>query len=168
MMSLRRLLLLLMLLTPLLGVNASAHQQQEAVTQVLFNPRTGNVEVMHRFRLHDAEHASRLLFGADADLLGSQADRERFATYVHERFQLADGSGAALDLTPLGHEIERQFLWVYAEAPIPPELSALRVRHESLFEVWPEQANLVNVERDGQIRSAILQTGAPTANFNFQ
>ena len=43
--------LLLLCLLPL----AWAHQDREAITQVLFNPRTGNIEVMHRFLLHDVE-----------------------------------------------------------------------------------------------------------------
>jgi hypothetical protein len=33
---------------------------------------------MHRFLLHDAEHASRELFGGSFDLLGSREDRDRF------------------------------------------------------------------------------------------
>ena len=36
---------------------AVAHQQKIAITTVLFNPRTENIEIMHRFNLHDAEHA---------------------------------------------------------------------------------------------------------------
>lgn len=34
-----------------------AHQIKAAITTVLFNQRTENIEVMHRFNLHDAEHA---------------------------------------------------------------------------------------------------------------
>ena len=53
----------------LLAAPLSAHQQKEAITRVLFNPRTGNIEVMHRFLLHDAEHAVKELVDAKADIL---------------------------------------------------------------------------------------------------
>ncbi len=42
--------------------HAAAHQQKIAITTVLFNPRTQNIEIMHRFNLHDAEHAVKALF----------------------------------------------------------------------------------------------------------
>lgn len=45
----------------------SAHQIKAAITTVLFNPRTENIEVMHRFNLHDAEHAVKALFDKRAD-----------------------------------------------------------------------------------------------------
>ncbi|MDG1816469.1 MAG: hypothetical protein P8H22_10245, partial [Glaciecola sp.] len=57
-MTLRMTLLLclvIMLSMPVCSV--SAHQQKSGLTTVLFNPRTNNIEVMHRVYMHDAEHA---------------------------------------------------------------------------------------------------------------
>jgi hypothetical protein len=36
---------------------AFAHQQKAAETTVLFNKRSGQLEVSHRFYMHDTEHA---------------------------------------------------------------------------------------------------------------
>ena len=157
------LLLAALLLTPPLF----AHQMKESVTRVLFNPRTGNIEVMHRFLLHDAEHATRELFGGDADLLGSSADRDRFESYVHGRFSLADQDGAVIALVPVGNEIDGRYLWVYAEAPIPAGLISLTVSHDALRDVWPEQVNLVNVERNQNTRSATFHSGRREATIRF-
>ncbi len=137
----------------------AAHQQKEAITRVLFNPRSGNLEVMHRFLLHDAEHASRELLGESADLLGSATDRDRFARYVHRRFSIQDQHGNAIDLAPVGNEIETRFLWVYAEAPIPEGLQSLTLSHDALRDLWPDQINLVNVERNKTVRSATFVGG---------
>ena len=152
----------LFLVPPLL-----AHQQKESITRVLFNPRTGNIEVMHRFLLHDTEHACRKLFGADADILGSAEDRDRFESYVHSRFSLTDQDGTAIALVPVGHEVEGRYLWVYAEAPIPTGLTALTLSHDALRDVWPEQVNLVNVERDKTVRSATFDRGRREATLRF-
>ena len=144
-----------------------AHQLKEAVTRVLFNPRTGNIEVMHRFILHDAEHATREIFGGEVDLLGSSEARDRFESYVHERFSMSDQDGKPLDLKPVGHEIEGRYLWVYAETPIPEGLTALTLSHDALRDVWPDQVNLVNVERDKKVRSATFDQGQREATIRF-
>lgn len=134
----------------------AAHQQKEAVTRVLFNPRTGNIEVMHRFTLHDAEHASRKLFGTSANLLSSESDRKRFENYVHQQFSLANQNGVPVALTPVGNEIEDRYLWVYSESAIPDDLTVLRITHQALRDIWPEQVNLVNVEREQTVQSALF------------
>ena len=145
----------------------TAHQQKESITRVLFNARTGNIEVMHRFLLHDAEHASRRLFGEGADLLSNPADCDRFEHYVHQRFALADQDGAAIALKPVGNEIDTRFLWVYAEAEIPEGLTALEISHDALRDLWPEQTNLVNIERGKTVRSAIFNGESRALTVHF-
>lgn len=144
----------------LVAAPAGAHQQKEAITRVLFNPRTENIEVMHRFLLHDAEHAVKKLRNGDADILGSPADRAYFSKYVHRHFAIADQDGRNLPLNPVGFEIEGRFLWIYAETEIPENVESLTVSHSALLDLWPEQVNLVNVERDGVVRSATFTQGS--------
>lgn len=138
-------------------INSLAHQQKTAVTRILFNSNTGNIEVMHRFLLHDAEHAAGVVFGQSQDLLESADSRALFGSYVINRFSLEvlDGNGgsAALNLEYVGEEIDGQFLWVYQEARQPDAVSGLRVVNLALRDVWPDQANLVNIEKQGQIYS---------------
>lgn len=165
MIGLLRLTALLALL--MAAVNTGAHQQKESITQVLFNERTGNIEVMHRFILHDAEHAVEGLFGKGADLLGNASDRQRFADYVHTRFSLTDQDGETITLAPVGHEIDGAHLWVYAEAPVPEDLTGLNVAHEALRDLWPSQTNLVNVERDGELRSALFNGSSREITVRF-
>ncbi len=152
----------------LLAAPLHAHQQKEAITRVLFNARTGNIEVMHRFLLHDAEHATRALFGEAFDLLSSAEDRDRFEAYVHERFSMADQDDVNLALTPVGNEIENQFIWVYAECPIPEGLTSLTLSHDALRDLWPEQMNLVNVERGETLRSALFDGGSTEITLDLE
>ncbi len=140
----------------LLSSVAGAHEKREAITNVLFNERTGNIEVMHRFSVHDAEHAVDQLFGTDADLLGSDVTRQTFADYVRKRFDLQGLSGQSLPLTVVGHELDGRYLWIYSECPIPTVLDGLTVRHDALRELWPDQVNLVNIEREKRTQSLIL------------
>ena len=58
----------------------SAHQQKTAFSTILFNPRTENIEIMHRFRVHDAEHAVKEILGKNADIIGSKKTQNQFGT----------------------------------------------------------------------------------------
>ena len=152
--ALLTLLVVLCCLVPSLG---AAHEQKTAVTRILFNDSTGNIEVMHRFFIHDAEHAAGVVFGKAQNLMESADSRKLFSNYVMNRFAIAAedsrGETAELNLQYVGEEIEGQFLWVYQEAKQLQDLNALSVVHVALRDVWPDQANLVNVEKDGQIYS---------------
>lgn len=151
-------LILLLVLLPLVG---GAHQQKTAVTRILFNENTGNIEVMHRFFVHDAEHAASLIFGERQALMESAESRQLFSTYVMNRFAVeatfASGETRELPLEYVGEEIDGQFLWVYQEISDDAEIDALTIVNLALRDVWPDQSNLVNIERDGKIYSLTFQ-----------
>lgn len=155
--SQRAFLALLTLLCCLLPSVSSAHQQKTAVTRILFNDSTGNIEVMHRFFIHDAEHAAGVVFGESQNLMESADSRELFSNYVMNRFSVvaedSRGESVPLKLDYVGEEVDGQYMWVYQETVQLSDVNALSVVHVALRDVWPDQANLVNVEKDGQIYS---------------
>jgi hypothetical protein len=125
---------------------------KSAVTKVLFNQRTGNIEIMHRFYVHDAEHAVKRLLDKSADLLAKQSTRDSFALYVSSHFQLKS-DGQDLKLSLVGNELDGRFFWVYQEVAIPKQLTQLQLRHDSLQNLWPEQVNVVNIEGLGKVKN---------------
>lgn len=160
-------LLVTALIVGALAPAATAHQQKAAITKVLFNPRTGNIEVMHRFYLHDAEHAVRHIFGRKADIIGSKETQQQFADYVSERFALSADGVSPLPLAPVGFEIERRFFWVYQETPMQEGIEELTFRHDALRDLWPEQINTINVEGIGDIRTATLEGSIEVASVTL-
>ncbi|MEM7706746.1 MAG: DUF6702 family protein [Pseudomonadota bacterium] len=144
----------------LLGANlAIAHEQKAAVTTIENNPRTGKVEVIHRFLLHDVEHAARDLGWPSSDLLSNPEDQARFAAYVASRFQvgLRDRGPVSLDL--VGQEAEGRYLWVYQEHSGDLKLGSLVVSNTVLRAIWPEQHHLVNVKLVDEVRSLLFTAG---------
>ncbi len=138
--------------------SASAHQLKTAVTTVLFNDRTHNIEVMHRFYLHDTEHAVGHLLDGHADILANPADQQRFADYVAGHVALKTLDGKPLDLAPVGYQVDGKFFWVYQETPIPQhELKGLKMSQGTLRDLWPTQVNMVNIEGKGKIRTLYFQ-----------
>ena len=55
---------------------SSAHQQKSAISTISFNAKTHNIEIIHRFRMHDAEHAVKHIFGKNADIIKSDKTKE--------------------------------------------------------------------------------------------
>jgi hypothetical protein len=135
-----------------LSLQLSAHEMKSAITKVLFNQRTGNIEVMHRFYVHDAEHAVKKLMDKSADLIGKQSTRDSFALYVSSHFQLKTES-QQLKLNLVGNELDGRFFWVYQEVAIPQHLTQLQLRHDSLQSLWPGQVNVVNIEGRGKVKT---------------
>ena len=141
-----------------------AHQQKNAVTRILFNENTGNIEVMHRFFIHDAEHAAGLIFGERQMLAESRESRELFSSYVINRFSIEasfrEGNSEVLGLSYVGEEVDGQFLWVYQEIPAQDDITAFTIVNLTLRDVWLDQSNLVNVEKDGRVFSITFDGSA--------
>lgn len=139
---------------------ASAHEQKVAITQILFNPVTGNIEVSHRLYLHDAEHAVQDYWGK-ADLLSDEEDLKKLALYTRGNFSISF-DGSAVSLTPVGVEVEGPFVWVYDEAPIPDTpVESVTISNFVLRDVWRSQSNLVNLEI-GKFRKSEFFSGDDT------
>ncbi|OKY25001.1 MULTISPECIES: DUF6702 family protein [Thalassotalea] len=144
-----------------------AHQQKAAISTVLFNPNTENIEVSHRFYLHDAEHAVKHIFGKNADIIQSKQTQQRFFEYVMSRFSLKDDKGNTIDLGPVGFEVDGKFFWVYQETKQPVLLSGLTIEHTALRDIWPSQTNTVNVEGKGDVKTATFNGSVEVAKIEF-
>lgn len=130
-----------------------AHQMKAAITQVLFNARTGNIEIMHRFYVHDAEHALSEILGRQVHLLDDPKAQRQFARYVGGHFAMGFGQAKPAELTFVGQEVDGKFIWVYQEVPIPSAVPQLWFSFDALQDHWPEQVNQINVEGLGPVRS---------------
>jgi len=161
-----RRLLGLLLLAGVCG-QLAAHEMKTALTKVLFNQRSGNIEVMHRFYVHDAEHGVKQLFDKSADLLNSEQTQQTFSQYVSEHFALTTLAGEAISLTLVGGQLDGRFFWVYQEAPIPAELQGLRIKHNALQALWPAQVNTVNIEGRGEVKSLSFDNKTSWQQLSF-
>jgi hypothetical protein len=145
-----------------------AHQQKIAISTVFFNPRTQNIEVMHRFNVHDAEHAVREIFGKNADIIGSEKTRQHFSDYVNRRFEMRNENDSLLALKPVGHELAGKFFWVYQETTQPTELQNMTVRHNALRDIWPSQVNTINIEGKGELKTLTFSDSVELLKVEFE
>ena len=138
----------------------SAHEQRAATADVTANPRSGQIEIVTRFSLHDAEHALQLTGMNGDDIHLSEDMRIGFATYVLDHLVLSDEQGP-LALSHIGQEIEGRNLYVYFEAGLQKPKS-LTASFTALQDVWADQTNLMNIELDQCVRSLVFTKDAAT------
>ncbi len=137
-----------------------AHEQKTALTDIFYNERTGNLEIAHRFSLHDAEHTLNKVTDVKADLALSSEGRAAFAKYVAERFGIMLSDKESLPLALVGQELEGGYLWVYQEAKIPKPIGAsFSIKNTILQEVIKGQVNTVNVRYRSQVATFVFEAG---------
>ncbi len=138
-----------------------AHEQKAAFTDVFYNERTGNLEIAHRFSLHDAEHTLHKAPEMTADLTKSEEAQAAFADYVAARFKLRFADKTVIPLTLVGQERERGYFWVYQEAKIPKPIGkAFLIEKSILQEVVKGQVNTVNVRYRSQVTTFVFKEGS--------
>ncbi|WJG11353.1 DUF6702 family protein [Aliiglaciecola sp. LCG003] len=153
--------------TLVVSAAVSAHQQKTAISTILFNPRTDNIEVMHRFNLHDAEHAVKQIFGKGADILDSTETQLQFSEYVAARFTLFDADNNNLALKKVGFEVDGKFFWVYQETAQIDNLQGIQVKHDALRDLWSSQTNTVNIEGMGDIKTLTFTQNIELLEVSF-
>lgn len=159
--------LLLTLLWGMLTIQALAHQQKAAITRIELNPRTEMLEIMHRFELHDAEHAVAEIFGGNADIIQSKTTQTQFANYVSERFGMFLPNNEALPIKTVGFEIEGKHFWVYQETAKPKDLAGIQIVHNALRDIWFAQTNTVNVKVDQKINTLTFTNNTEVLKIDF-
>ncbi len=146
-----------------------AHQKKESITTVIFNERTANIEIIHRFSIHDAEHSSKQIFGTTFDLLSDTTSQKHFADYINKNYSMKRLSGELLSLKTVGFEIDGRFIWSYQETLLINDLKGLIINQSALRDIWTEQVNLVNIERkDKKVRSLIFKGSVGEKSVVFE
>lgn len=146
----------LLALAALAVAPATAHRLKESLTTLEVNERTQLVEIVHRFYVHDAEHAVSQLAGLTGDIRGDEMLQQAFGRYVARQFTLADADREPIALELLGVELEGPYLWVYQEMPAGRFDAIAFVRHQVMQDVWSDQVNQVNVKRTSGVRSLFV------------
>ncbi|WP_404343358.1 DUF6702 family protein [Pseudoalteromonas mariniglutinosa] len=159
---------LLLIALCLIAAPSLAHQLKASVTTVLFNKRTNNIELMHRFYLHDTEHAVEHLFAGNANIISNKDDQKRFADYVESHIALQTLAGEPLTLNKVGAQVDGKFFWVYQEAAIPANIDGIRMSNGALRDLWPAQVNMVNIEGQGKVKTLHFSENAKWLEARFE
>lgn len=139
---------------------AWAHTGHDSVTEAVFRPESGMLEVTVSVHAGDLEEALVKREGRRVRVHGGQ-DREldrRLADYLREVFWIEDQGGERPELGWVGRELKEEgnhaaggVVLLHFELPLPGGLGKIRLGQNLLCEVHEDQINLVHL-RDGEKR----------------
>jgi hypothetical protein len=146
------------------------HPLHVSVTEIKFDPKDKELEIVSRIFIDELEEAVRKEVNKPSlDLLNPGTDAtidQLVSQYLSGRLKISvDGKAAKIKY--LGHEIEGDAMIVYAYAPAVKKLSAIEVYHSTITELYDDQSNLVHVTVGEQTKSLRLMRDSLTGKLLF-
>lgn len=135
------------------------HPLHLSVSEVVLNPKSGNLEISHRIFLDDLEADLQERYGKQIDLMkpsDPELVQELVGNYLNQHFRL-QVNGKNVQTRYLGFEVEEDAIWAYMEVPKVRQISSINVQNSLFFNRFNDQVNLVNVSVGNKIKSMRLQ-----------
>jgi len=134
------------------------HKFYVSNTIVEYNPAIGNFEVTCKLFTDDFEQALSLHSGKNILLSSNQdapqADR-LIDEYLQNHFRITFNDRPVI-MSYVGHESEVDLTYAYFEIIGLSDFNVMFVESSVFLEIYPEQKNIIDVRKDGWIKTAIL------------
>jgi hypothetical protein len=131
---------------------ACAHRFHAGITDISFNARTGNTEIIHTYMAHDVEGLLANLYGRQFDL-NDPDDQDVLRKYVEGRFWILGQDKARLNLRWVGMTADAERVQVFQEVEQTPLWKAGVIHDHVLVDFLPEQVNTVNLNEGNAVRT---------------
>ncbi len=127
----------------------AAHESHHSLASMDFNKDTGRFETALKLVPEQFEAALSLRQGKAFQMDDGPTSDPQILEYLWEAFYLLDATGKRLDLIWVGKEISHEALWLYFEYELN-DSNTLEIHNKLMFELEPEQVNVVIVNYLGQ------------------
>ena len=131
---------------------AFAHRFHAGITDISFNARTGNTEIIHTYMAHDVEALLANLYGRQFDLTDPE-DQDVLRKYVEGRFWILGQDKARLNLRWVGMTADAERVQVFQEIEQTPLWKASAIHDNVLIDFIAEQVNTINLNEGNAVRT---------------
>ena len=131
---------------------AFAHRFHAGITDISFNARTGNTEIVHTYMAHDVEALLANLYGRQFDL-NEPEDQDVLRKYVEARFWILGQDKARLNLRWVGMTADAERVQVFQEIEQTPLWKASAIHDNVLIDFIAEQVNTINLNEGNAVRT---------------
>jgi len=131
---------------------ASAHRFHAGITDISFNARTGNTEIVHTYMTHDVEALLANLYGRQFDL-NEPDDQDVLRKYVEGRFWILGQDKARLTVRWVGMTADAERVQVFQEVEQTPLWKASAIHDNVLIDFIAEQVNTINLNEGNAVRT---------------
>jgi hypothetical protein len=131
---------------------AHAHQFHLGITDVTFNPKTGNTEIVHTYMAHDIEALLSNLYQRQFDLTQPE-DEAILRKYVEKQFWVQGEDKRRLPVQWVGLTAGAENVVIYQEIVGTPLSKVALVHDEVLIDFLAAQANTLNINISGATKT---------------
>lgn len=155
----KRIALALFVLTlPVLLANSSAHKFYVSITKIEYAEEQESLQIITKIFIDDFEDVLQERYDPDLFLDSTNKDEALdlyVEKYLKKKLKLKV-NGAEVSMNYLGKKFDIETLVCYLEVSGIQALESIEVSNEALFELFPEQQNIVHIKKDDKRRSLIL------------
>jgi len=146
------------------------HPFHVSVCEIDHNPDTKSLQITHRIFIDDLEQGINTSNNSEYDLYDPQNPQLRdqlVKDYLLENFTiLVDGKKKKMNF--LGLEVDTEAIWCYVEIEGVRKLKELEVHNSLLMEIFPDQANIIHVTFEGEVKSVQLIGDKTSETVSFE
>lgn len=148
---------ILIIIFPLLSFTVM-HKYYVSLTEIEYVKEKKAVQIISRVFIDDFEKLLRERYDAEITLaIENEKSNVNFYTekYLKEKFKI-EINGQLIEYSFLGKEYEDDIMLCYLEIENTLEISTIRVINQILFDVFPEQQNIVRFKINSTKKSILL------------
>lgn len=148
---------------------AVLHPFYVSVIDINHNIKDNTVELSIRIFTPDLEQTLQKYSATKVDLANPKDKallEKQISTYLLQKLQLKI-NGQPSTINYIGHEIQMESVWIYAEIPKIQQLKKLEVNCQILYDFKDQQSNIFHVKSNGNEKSYKLDFPKSNTVFDF-
>lgn len=152
-----------------LAIIALLHPFYVSVIEINHNAKEATAEISIRIFTQDLESTLQKYSSTKVDMAHPSDNAlldKQINQYIQQKLQLKI-NGQAANIHYLGHEIQMESVWIYAEVSKVSQLKRLDVQCQLLFDFQNLQSNIFHVKAKGQEKSYKLDYPKNSTSFEF-
>jgi hypothetical protein len=145
------------------------HDFHSSLADMQYNQQAKAFQVSLTLFADDTENALTKFSGKKYLLGGLGKDRSPDAVltaYLQKNFQLINKKNEVLPISYIGKEVSLETVKVYFEIPFKGSLKGCSLRNTIMFELFSDQSNIVNLQKDDKKKSFAFQPEKPVFTLN--
>ena len=140
------------------------HNFHTSLADMQYNSQAKAFQVSLTLFADDTENALTKFSKSKYVLGGLGKDRKPDATltaYLQQNFQLINKKKQVLPIHYIGKEVSLEVVKVYFEIPFKENLKSCTLKNTIMFELFDDQSNIVNLQKEAKKKSFAFQPEAP-------
>jgi len=157
------------LITPML-ISSTTHKFYVSTTNVEYVKEKKAIQIITKIFTEDLEQALRARYGPSISLDSKKetdTDVAYVKKYLFQKLKITV-DGVAEKFNFIGKEYDIDIIKVYFEIENISDLKSIEIENKVLFDMFPEQQNIIHLKTPDNRRSLILDKANPKGVLNFE